>query len=34
MGVQMLVITGNTGNIAEALLALDRLARQALPVFQ
>ena len=33
MGVQMLVITGNTGNIAETLPAMDMLAREVLPVF-
>jgi hypothetical protein len=34
VGVQLLVITGNTGNIAETLPAMDMLAREVLPVFQ
>ena len=34
MGVQTLVITGNTGNIAETLPAMDMLAREVLPAFQ
>jgi hypothetical protein len=34
VGVQLLVITGNTGNIAETLPAMDMLARDVLPVFQ
>jgi probable F420-dependent oxidoreductase len=34
LGVQMLVVTGSTGNIAETLPALDMLAREVLPVFQ
>jgi probable F420-dependent oxidoreductase len=34
VGVQLLVITGNTGNIAQTLPALDRLAQEVLPVFQ
>jgi hypothetical protein len=34
LGVQMLVVTGSTGNIAETLPALDRLAQEVLPVFQ
>jgi hypothetical protein len=34
IGVQTLVVTGNTGNIAETLPALDMLAREVLPVFQ
>jgi probable F420-dependent oxidoreductase len=34
LGVQTLVITGNTGNIAETLPALDMLAREVLPAFQ
>ena len=33
VGVQLLVITGNTGNIAETLPAMDMLAREVLPVF-
>jgi hypothetical protein len=33
VGVQTLVVTGNTGNIAEFLPAMDRLAREVLPVF-
>jgi probable F420-dependent oxidoreductase len=33
IGVQTLVITGNTGNLAEFSPALDRLAREVLPVF-
>jgi hypothetical protein len=33
-GVQTLVITGNTGNIAETLSAMDMLAREVLPVFK
>jgi hypothetical protein len=32
LGVQMLIVTGNTGNIAETLPALDMLAREVLPV--
>jgi hypothetical protein len=34
LGVQTLVITGNTGNMAETLPAMDMLAREVLPVFQ
>jgi probable F420-dependent oxidoreductase len=34
VGVQTLVVTGNTGNIAETLPALNMLAREILPVFQ
>jgi hypothetical protein len=34
MGVQTLVVTGNTGNIAETLPALDMLAQEVLPAFQ
>jgi Luciferase-like monooxygenase len=34
VGVQLLVITGNTGKIAETLPAMDMLAREVLPVFQ
>jgi luciferase-like monooxygenase len=34
LGVQTLVITGNTGNMAETVSALERLAREVLPVFQ
>jgi hypothetical protein len=34
VGVQLLVITGNTGNIAETLPAMDMLAQEVLPVFQ
>jgi probable F420-dependent oxidoreductase len=34
VGVQTLVVTGNTGNIAETLPALDMLAREVLPVFR
>ena len=34
LGIQTLVITGNTGNIAETLLALDMLAQEVLPAFQ
>jgi hypothetical protein len=34
LGVQTLVITGNTGNIAEFLQAMDMLAREVLPVFR
>jgi probable F420-dependent oxidoreductase len=34
VGVQTLVITGNTGNIAETLPALDMLAQEVLPAFQ
>ena len=34
VGVQLLVITGNPGNIAETLPAMDMLAREVLPVFQ
>jgi hypothetical protein len=34
VGVQLLIITGNTGNIAETLPAMDMLAREVLPVFQ
>jgi hypothetical protein len=33
VGVQMVVITGNSGNIAETLPAMDMLAREVLPVF-
>jgi probable F420-dependent oxidoreductase len=33
VGVQLLVITGNTGNMAETLSAMDMLAREVLPVF-
>ena len=33
LGVQMLVITGNSGNIAQTLSAMDMLAREVLPVF-
>jgi hypothetical protein len=33
VGVQMLVITGNTGNMAETFPAMDMLAREVLPVF-
>jgi hypothetical protein len=29
----MLVITGNSGNIAQTLSAMDMLAREVLPVF-
>ena len=34
VGVQLLVITDHTGNIAETLPAMDMLAREVLPVFQ
>ena len=34
IGVQLLVITGHTGNIAETLPAMDMLAREVLPVVQ
>jgi probable F420-dependent oxidoreductase len=34
VGVQTLVITGNTGNVTEILPVLDNLAQQVLPVFQ
>jgi probable F420-dependent oxidoreductase len=34
VGVQLLVITGNTGNIAQTLPAMDMLAREVLPIFQ
>ena len=34
LGVQMLVITGNSGNSAQTLSAMDMLAREVLPVFQ
>ena len=34
VGVQTVVITGNTGNIAETLPAMEMLAREVLPVFQ
>jgi hypothetical protein len=34
VGVQLLVITGNTGDIAETLPAMDMLAREVLPLFQ
>jgi hypothetical protein len=34
VGVQLLVITGNTGNIAETLPAMGMLAREVLPVVQ
>ena len=33
VGVQMLVITGNTGNMTEIFPAMDMLAREVLPVF-
>ena len=33
-GVQMVVITGNTGNIAETLPAMELLAREVLPLCQ
>ena len=33
LGVQMLVITGNSGNIAQTLSAMDMLAREVLPMF-
>ena len=33
VGVQMLVITGNSGNMAEIFPAMDMLAREVLPVF-
>src|SRR5262249_142364 len=33
VGVKLLVITGNTGNIAETLAAMDMLAQEVLPVF-
>jgi hypothetical protein len=33
VGVQMIVITGNTGNMAEIFPAMDMLAREILPVF-
>jgi hypothetical protein len=33
LGVQMLVITGNSGNSAQTLSAMDMLAREVLPVF-
>ncbi|MGH8072247.1 MAG: LLM class flavin-dependent oxidoreductase [Candidatus Entotheonellia bacterium] len=34
LGVQMLVIPGHTGDMAEILPAMDMLAREVLPVFQ
>jgi hypothetical protein len=34
MGVQTLVITSNTGDIAETFPAMDMLAQKVLPVFQ
>ena len=34
VGVQTLVITGNTGNMAEIFPAMDMLAREVLPKFQ
>jgi hypothetical protein len=34
LGVQTLVITGNTGNKAATLSVLDVLAQEVLPVFQ
>jgi hypothetical protein len=34
IGVQTLVITGNTGNMAEFFSALERFGREVLPVFQ
>jgi hypothetical protein len=34
LGIETLVVTGNTGNIAETLPAVDMLAREVLPVFQ
>jgi purine nucleoside phosphorylase len=34
LGVQMLIVTGNTGNIAETFPALDMLAQEVLPAFQ
>jgi probable F420-dependent oxidoreductase len=34
VGVEMLVITGNTGNITETLPAIEMLAQEVLPVFQ
>jgi probable F420-dependent oxidoreductase len=34
LGVQMIVIPGHTGNMAEIVPAMDMLARKVLPVFQ
>jgi alkanesulfonate monooxygenase SsuD/methylene tetrahydromethanopterin reductase-like flavin-dependent oxidoreductase (luciferase family) len=34
VGVQTVVITGNIGNIAETITAMEMLAREVLPVFQ
>jgi len=34
LGVQMLVITGNTGTMAETFPVMDMLAQEVLPVFQ
>jgi probable F420-dependent oxidoreductase len=34
LGIQTLVITGNTSNIAETFPAMDMLAREVLPAFQ
>jgi hypothetical protein len=34
LGVQTLVITGNSGDIAQTFPAMDMLAREVLPIFQ